>query len=569
MFVKFNFFPKILLFLFLISLSSVANANNQPAPDAADKCLVHLDKSFYVSGEIIWYKVYLSQEFKSKAVNLRATVVNPQGNIIHSSFIKTEGNTYISGYYQIPFNLKSGMYLLQFTGINKASKKTINLVQSQVPIYNDLEGVAKMASNKSAASLKKATVAANNDLKVNIQLAKNTFSARENIRPVITLTDNAGNPVAGNISVSVVDYNLIGDDLMQSNNQRQGEAIDPKVVSILGDKIYIKGSITKEDGSTHQAKVLGAYSRDEDKLLYTKTNAEGEFYLAVDDFHGDRSFQILGQQTEYENIRVKENSQAPFTKFQELPLNDKIAEYLRLSRLRKKIFQRYAGVESNLVMEKYPTNKKTIKSDGTFITKEYEDFEFMSIFFKENLTPLRFQFQKSDSTYLAKMYNPKNQSAYEKFFKGKPLFIVDGIATRNGDFIARMRMADVEKVELFYNLKKVNKQYKLFGSNGVTKIKTYDQIESLPVFEANNIITINGLQKAAAFPVFNPTQLSNNAQPFFRPQLYWNPTIMAKKDGKAEFSYFQTDDRSKFKINVVAQSEDGRIGYGELIYEVK
>ena len=154
--------------------------------------------------------------------------------------------------------------------------------------------------------------------------------------------------------------------------------------------------------------------------------------------------------------------------------------------------------------------------DEEIVDEEYEDFEFMSIFFKENLTPLRFEFQDIDSTYLAKMYNPKNQSAYDKFFSGKPLIIVDDIVTRNGDFLARMRMKDVEKVELYYDLKKLNKQYKLFGSNGVTKITTYDKIESLPVFEANNMITINGVQKAAAFPVFDPAQINNNRfQPFF------------------------------------------------------
>ena len=131
-------------------------------------------------------------------------------------------------------------------------------------------------------------------------------------------------------------------------------------------------------------------------------------------------------------------------------------------------------------------------------------------------------------------------------------------------------MASVEKVELFYNLKKINKHYKLFGSNGVTKITTYDRIKSLPVFEANNVLDINGLQEAATFPMFDPAQINNNRfQPFFRPQLYWNPNISIKKDGKSTFSYFQSDDKSTFQIRIVAQSEDGRIGYGELKYEVK
>ena len=541
------------------SVTAVANI-------ATDKCVVHLDKSFYVTGEIVWYQLYLTQAFKAKPVAIRATVLDKNGLVQHSSFLKTTGNTAVDGYYKIPFNLKSGNYLLQFTGINKANKQPVLLVETQLPIYNDLEAVAKTVSNKS--DLGQPAAQMENELNISIQLPKKSFNAREKVTPTITVKNKAGATVAASISVSVVDWDLVGDDLMNAGNLRNGENVNPQVVSIISDKLYLKGIAKQDKGNAHDTKVLGAYSRTEDKVLYTRTNDKGEFYLAIPEFYGDRGFQILGQQEDYEQIRINEENQLAINQVQALPTNDRIATYLGLSRQRKKIFQRYSSAESNLVTKKYSTTRKTIKPDASFITKEYEDFEFMSIFFKENLTPLRFELQ--DSTYIAKMYNPKNQSAYDKFFRGKPLIIVDDIVTRNGDFLARMRMTDVETVELFYDLKKLNKQYKLFGSNGVTKITTYDKIESLPVFEANNVITVNGLQKEATFPAFDPVQINNNRlQPFFRPQVYWNADLTTKKDGTANFDYFQTDDRSTFQIRVVAQSEDGAIGYQTINYTVK
>ena len=563
MITSFRIVKNIVSFFLIISFSIAATANA-----ATDKCVVHLDKSFYVTGEIVWYQLYLTQAFKATPVAIRATVIDINGKIQHSSFLQSAGGTAVDGYYKIPFNLKSGNYLLQFSGISKANKLPVLLVETQLPIYNDLEGIAQTVSNDRSQDLGQSTNQTANELDISIQLPKNTFSAREKVAPTIVVKNKTGNTVSANISVSVVDWELVGNDLMNAENLRSGATVDEPTISIISDKLYLKGLAKEDKGNPHAGKILGAYSRTEDKVLYTRTDDNGAFYIAIPEFYGNRGFQILGQQSDYEQVRISEKNQLTVNGVQPLPTNDKITNYLVLSRQRKKIFQKYGSAESNLVTEKYTTSRKTIKPDVSFITKEYEDFEFMSIFFKENLTPLRFELQ--DSTYIAKMYNPKNQSTKDKFFNGKPFIIIDDIVTRNGDFLARMRMTDVEKVELFYDLKKLNKQYKLFGSNGVTKVTTYDKIESLPVFEANNVITVNGVQKAATFPAFDPAKINNNRlQPFFRPQVYWNADLTTKKDGRATFNYFQTDDRSTFQIRVVAQSEDGAVGYKTINYTVK
>jgi len=64
---------------------------------------IHLDKSFYVSGEIIWYKLYLGKEFKDKSATIKAVVATPKGKTLNQDFFKTAGNTYLQGHYKIPF----------------------------------------------------------------------------------------------------------------------------------------------------------------------------------------------------------------------------------------------------------------------------------------------------------------------------------------------------------------------------------------------------------------------------------------------------------------------------------
>lgn len=558
-----SLFKLSMLLVFLILGSGIALANSE-------KCVVHLDKSFYVTGEIMWYKIYLPTAFKDKSLTIRATLLDKSGDLQHSSFLKTAGKTYAQGYYSIPYEQTSGMYLLRFSCINQAKKELVTLVDAVIPIYNDLEARAVNVANTKSVKQVTSSHQIPNELDISISLPKNIIKAREQVQPQILVKDKQGKTVAANLSISVTDAELVKRTIVGNSSLQSGLTLDNRLIDVFNNKIYIKGWTKNAEGNPHSARILGAYNANRDAIIYTKSNEEGAFFLAVEDFYGEQNFQFLGDPNEYEKIKAINQNSFDIESLPILPSNPAIDKYLQLSRQRKKIFQFYTMLESKLELASYQENKKPIRPDASFISKEYEDFEFMSIFFKENLTPLRFQFQDQDSTYIAKMYNPKNDSQYDKFFRTKPLIIVDGLATRNGDFLARMRMSDVEKVELLYDLKKLNKQYKIFGSGGVTKVTTYDKIESLPVFEANNTITINGIQKAANFPVFDPSSINNNRfQPFFRPQLYWNPLLEVKKDGSGTFSFFQSDDRSTFIIRVVAQSEDGSIGYKEIEYEVR
>ena len=130
-------------------------------------------------------------------------------------------------------------------------------------------------------------------------------------------------------------------------------------------------------------------------------------------------------------------------------------------------------------------------------------------------------------------------------------------------------MEEVKKVELFFKSRDLNKYFKLFGSSGVVKITTYNPLNKLPVQETTNNVTISGLQPKASFPTFDPQQVSGLRQPFFRPQVYWNPDVATNKNGAASVDWYQTDDRSTFLIQVVVQGENGQMGYATKEFTVE
>ena len=546
------------LLLFALPTSFVSANNTEPIESTS---YIHLDKSFYVTGEVVWYKIYLGPSLKDKSVTIKATIANQKGKVVATEFLQTEGKTYAHGYYKIPFSADSGMYLLQFTAIDKVAGETLKLSETFIPVFNDLQGVPTLVKQDSSImEVKEKAPAIPANLKVAISLPKTNFKQREAVAATVKVTDAAGNPIFGTVSVSVIDKELVGSGKVESTSFSS--------VEVFQEGMYIQGKVMEETGTIINKGILGAFSAKDDQIFYSKILEDGRFVMKFPAFNGDKRIQFLGNPKTNEYVKVKLQEEIPVDANVTLPSSNKITTYLNLSRQRKKIFQHYAALESNIKTETIKENKKKVKGNQQWIIKEYKNFEYMYIFFKENLSPLRFSFN-ADSTYTVRMYNPANQTS-DKFFSGKPLFIIDNVATRDGDFVARMRMEDVSKVELFYRLKDLNQNFKVFGSSGVAKITSYQPLNELPVKETKNNFTVQGVQKKAIYPVFHPDQIANNRrQPFFRPQLYWNPELNTDKSGSTSFTYHQTDDRSTFQIQVVVQGVDGQIGYATKEYVVE
>lgn len=522
---------------------------------------IHLDKSFYVTGEVIWYKLYLGKEFNEKEVTISCLISNQKGKVVGNMFYQNKGQMHINGYYKVPFDADSGMYTLQFSGVDRNTDQSTVLSEVIIPIYNDLKGMAPPTapdSNSMEVVIEETASPLTSNVQVVINLPKNNFQQRESVAGSISVTNAAGQPIAGNLSIAVIDKELVDGGIVQSTN-----------ITGSGDykkDLYLRGTVSNLEGGSAENSVIGGFSGSDAKIYYAKVKEGGKFRMKLPVFGGDKLIQFLGDPKTVENIGV-DLEQNIVANTAELPINNTVANYVALSKQRKKIFQHYAALESNL--EITPTKAKSVrqKANQSWNINEYEYFEYMYIFFKENLSPLRFEFN-ADSTYSAKMYNPANQTS-DKFFGGDPLFIIDNIATRDGNYVARMGMEDIAKVELFYRLKDLNKNYKIFGSNGVAKITTHEQLNKLPVKESKNNFMIQGVQEAADFPLFNPSDIKDRRQPFFRPQVYWNPNTATDKNGNASFNYFQTDDRSTFQIQVVFQGENGEMGYATKLYTVE
>lgn len=562
----FNHTKVIFCGLFLIFFSQISFSNNNDDL-YDDKSYVHLDKSFYVTGEVIWYKLYLPKAVEGKPLSVRTLVYNAKKELLESFFLKSEGKTYVNGYYKIPFNANSGVYSLVFVAQNGEYKSTNKLAEVLVPIYNDLEDVSISKEDLTVpyqdGNVEEPGV---KDLNISVKLNKDKFKTRDEVISNILITDKAGNPVKANLSVSVTDWELTGEGVIAPSTFETGEVHNLLVFDNLDNEIYFPGLYMDTNENPKQANVIGVWSRLENKMHFTKSDEKGQFFLKMPDFEGKLPAQFLAYK-DTSNINVRLTNGVELIKSGELVYTEGILNYLTLSRQRKKIFQLYTSLESNIQPQKTPLEVQEMKSDRNINLKEYEAFDNLAAFFLE-ITSAGFQFQKQkDGKYAGKVYNPKQ--TFEGYFPGTALIIIDGKATKNGHFAANLEYDIVETAQVFMQPKNFRKQFSAMATDGAIVITTNDPNFQLPSNEEDDILEISGLQSKAKFPVFMPADIQNNPNiPFFRPQLYWNANLETDENGAVDCSFFQSDDISTFQIEIIAQDENGKIGRTTVKYEV-
>ncbi|RMG83521.1 MAG: hypothetical protein D6714_09565, partial [Bacteroidetes bacterium] len=279
--------------LFMFAIAGTLSAKNDPGA-YEDQCYVHLDKSFYVTGEVVWFKLYLPPLLKDKPTTIRAFVFDSNKNPVRDFFLQSEGKTYVHGYYPIPFNAPSGVWSLVFTGQNEAYQSVTKLAEIPLPIYNDLEPaqIEKTDLHVPVQGVSNPVTEAG-ALQVSIRLPKNKFGTREEIRPEITVKDAAGNPVSANLSVSVTDLVMTGPEVLEPNNFRRGETHDLLIFDNLNAGLFYPGFYLNDDGAPVQANIIGVWSNLENRMFFTKSDEKGRFFMKMPDFEGEKPVQFL------------------------------------------------------------------------------------------------------------------------------------------------------------------------------------------------------------------------------------------------------------------------------------
>ena len=544
-----------LYILLILILPLPVDAANSPN----DNCIIHFNKAFYVSGEIIWYKIYLPERFREQDVSFEIKFVTQQGKLVNDICLKNDQKTYLHGHYSIPYTAESGQYHLLLFGTVKETKKLLKLANVPIPIYNDLqENTISEARETREVNLEKQVPNLGN-LQIDLTYP-NKVHKREKILSQIWVKDASGNPVKASISISVKDVSLTG----MSNFNTPNLMIVPMASiqpSALKKELTMKGFLKTGTGEMATSNILGYYSSKKQFFKYNKTDEQGYFLIGLADFYGDKPIQFMDYESTDRQIVFQR--QFEVDKTLELPYNKTIVNYLQLSSLRKKAYLYYDTEECSIEQQIENFAPKEWTNYRRIAVQTYNAFKDLPTFCTEVQSALKFQLTSKD-VYKAD-FHVKKYGDYERNPR-PPLFIIDGKLTRNADFVARIGLSKIKYLDVFSDLKKLRKQFGPIGQYGTAIISTNQGNIQLPSREESNIFTISGYQRAINFPVLDPNNETH--QPTLRPQIYWHPILETDATGKTDFSFFQSDDLGKFQIEVVVQSESGEMGYGNWIYQV-
>lgn len=531
-----------------LSFLSMALLIGQAAVDAqtaenSRQCVIHLNKSFYVSGEVIWYKVYFPFGFKDKNIVVRAGIWDQEGQMLSSVFHKSRGGLSVQGYYRIPFDIRSAVYHLVVSGSDLESKEPIILAEALAPIFNDMESNTPPvagAARKDKGDRQGADSLPGASLQVSIELAPDPVQRRERATASIRVRDRDGKPISAGLSVSIRDHLLSDTGLSAKENIVAGRILEPGIELSLDSMISFQGSITDSLGRPMRVGILGLYSSQEQALSYTGTNEEGRFSFSLPDFSGSKPIQFLDYH--YRDIKVVMRSDIKLEKSGELAYSPEVLSYISASRQRKKIFQLYNDLEYVLEQETPAFHIEPFDPDDTYRIRDYEPFGSIPRFFKEVTAALKFN-EGDDGKFVAKMFN--SESGRRGFYSGIPLFIIDGKLTWDAAFVAGLDIAQVEEVHLFNDRDKLRQRFNSLGAHGgVVTIKTNRPGLQLPASEEEDIFLIAGLQPEVVFPGTQPKTIEPHA-PFLQPQLYWNPGFQTDEQGELQVEFIQSDDLSQ------------------------
>ncbi len=516
---------------------------------------LHTDKSFYVAGEVIWYKLYLPEPFNEKNLAVRVDVTDSNGVLRESYFLKSQGKTYLHGYYKTPYTLVQGYYDFRFFVAEEQGMTEKPLAVFGVPVYNDLQTpVANGTPDPVIAGSD--PMPPQGGLVIELSPVQSTVHPGGTVDMSISVRDENGEAVDANMSVSVIDRNLIKS---AQNEMVRGAEIEDQLQYIpLSSTLYHSGKIVGDNGEPLQGNVLGVYSSTENRMFYTKSNDEGDFIIGLPDYKGKKPVQMIGFIfEEHPSIHIVRNERHD-PKSVGMPVyNEEIENYFEASRKRKKIYQFFKVEESPIQVEVPEIDVKQLKPNGTFNIKEYEDFRNIAEFFNE-LINSQLDFPKNrDGTFSARMYNPEGRGNI-RHFTGDPIFIIDGKITRNADFIGKMSLDGIESVDLYFITKSIRDDFGTFGNSAFVFIHTTLPEINIPEEEEEDIFIVSGIQPEGKF-LEGRSGVGDGYVPVFRPVIFWDPEVVVN-NGKTEISFEQSDDVSDFEVIVVAQDAYGNLG---------
>ena len=410
-------------------------------------------------------------------------------------------------------------------------------------------------------------VANKNNVTASIQTDGARLERRKNATLTINVRDRDNQPVQGEFSIKIL--NSLANDTIQSTFAEDLAMSTPSMEpwrQIVLKRTPIKakynymtdlartGRVFLPDGNL--AKIgtrMFFYMQRNDVMIQAMTSEGGRVRLTIPDISGDDELfyiaelngeEIPGVKIVWDAAPIDVPAPPAFTETRE---PDAYGLFAVNKKLIDKAFQfnRASGVDLSAKPEA-PVSELESRISGPDINikvDDYVSFSTMPELIREIVPALKVRTVRGQ---------PYVQMGLQQGIpESEPLYIIDGVVTKDTPFFLSLIPLDVANIKLITNAGKLV-TFGLLGKNGIVIVETKTG-NARPPLDASRLIT--GINKAIPFP---QAKNSNIRRPDFRSTIYWNPVVRTDAGGKATVEFQCSDDLGPIRVRVDGMTSDGR-----------
>lgn len=533
---------------------------------------VQTDKEFYLTGEIIWFRVFFLdiQPLLSNGSDVTyVEVINCEGVPVMRARMESD---MASGSLWIPNELPTGTYRLY--GYTEALKRAGEsaFFQKQIRIFNpflprDRNGIPQLQTETPAAPPN-----TTGRLHVDAHLRDSSLAVRQNATFTFA-TRVDGNPVAADVAVSIVKIDTLQpakregivsylqtDSKQTTISPRNDENVDSlkgkQVVAITylddtGNKPLIGRDVFISFPGIH----FELYPAETDKsgtaYFYTD-RLPGNLMLTTGLFSGDKSTIELQSPywQHYEPIDVDQFPNIPTEELLDRSIQVQAENLYRLDE------------RSQFSVADKDTIPFYGEADVTYRLDDYTRFPTMEEVLREYVTEVRV------SRHQHRFNLRVLDGTTRYFYSEKPLLLFNGLPVADVSVVMDFDPKRIAKIDI------VASQY-YFGGNvydGIVNFRTYDGgLGGFTLDASVTVLDYEGIQADRKFfaPDYSSADAVQSRLPDMRNVLYWNPRVKTDATGVAEIHFSTSDIAGTYLISIDGTDSEGNVGSQRVMFTVR
>ncbi len=536
-------------------------------PPQPEKIYVHLDKSFYVAGESINFKVYFLNKNKIESELVHVEIVDSDNLVKINRILKISNNS-ASGKFILPISFEEGNYLFRcYTAwnINFGNNFIFNKI---IPVFNEWKDENSIFQDASLFERDTNTYSTYDSNGIVLKIMNtDPISTGDSIHVEIDITDNQ----QANLSMSVIDLNLINPRKTDYNSDYFTDLSSAeKNIEIIYNpekSIFIQGKVF--DISTNQpitSRVLSIYNvrnADFSRLM----SADGDFSFELPVFTGDVDLQIINMNPFEDKVTVVKQQPlisndlvTPFSN--EAERTPEVKKYLYYSKLRRQIDEVFF-IENKDSLQLRPASLLPFIPDRSYDMEKYRMLKNLEDFVRQGV--INATSYKEDGQTKLKLFNIETK----QYFMTKPWLIVDNHFVFNDSLAYNIPFNHLKRVDIFITNKTIFKYFEpIMIQGGVIAVYTKNDILVDYIQNTPNTLSISGISSESFRKVNNTTVSISEEIPEFNPVIYWNPEISTDANGKARFSFLTNNVTGNCQIQIQGIDKNGTPIEGKVIYKV-